>query len=119
MDKDIALSWWLTAIQVASAAILICFPLCLPRELNKLRYASLLSIVTIMYTILVVLIEFPFYMKQNLFDIEEPMVIKWAKMDTEFFVAASMTFLAYTCQQNVFTVYSEMERPSERRIKKV
>jgi len=40
-------------------------------------------------------------------------------LDWNFLQACSMTFFAYTCQVQLLPIYSELVRPSYKRIKKV
>ena len=97
--------------------LVIIFPLCILKQLSSLSYASLLSICTIAYTAIVLIIEMPFYWKQNYGT--DDIQMQWFILDWEILDAFSMTFLAYSCQQTFFSVYDELSKNTSTRMRKV
>jgi len=85
---------------VGGPATLLCFfPLSLLRDMSAFAVGGLLSLVALFYTALVMVIETPFYYKQNI-DNKGPyknVKIYAAYMDWNFFSSAAITFFAYTC----------------------
>lgn len=108
-------------------SILILIPLCLLKDISKMRFASLAGICIILYSIIVVTIEFPFFFydylttddpkkseKINLFDISTGFTDQLL-----FFKGAGTIFFAYTCHVGAFPVYKTLKNNGLRRIQKV
>ena len=96
---------------------LILLPLSLKRDMSSLTFAGILSVIAITYTLIVLLIETPFYWKENR---NKPETVMYAfKMDWNLLTSCSLVFFAYTCQLSLLPVYSELVKPNYRRIKKV
>ena len=85
------------------------------RDISSLSYASLLSIITIAYTTLVIVIEMPFYFNQNY----SSKNMKWFIINWDTLDAFAMTFLAYANQTTFFSIYEELSSSSAPRMKKV
>jgi len=83
--------------------------------MSWLRYISLLSIASIVYIFLVMLVELPAYWKE--YYSEENM--DYALINWNFFVGASITFFAFTVQASIIPIYSEMVNPNRRRMMKI
>jgi amino acid permease len=108
-------------------SILILIPLCLLKDISKMRFASLAGICIILYSIIVVTIEFPFFFydylttddpqkseKINFFDISSGFTDQLL-----FFKGAGTIFFAYTCHVGAFPVYKTLKNNGLRRIEKV
>ena len=67
------------------------------------------------YTIFIVIIEMPFYYEQN--SATHTTVLFILNLGT--FDAVSFVVFAFACQASFFTIYSELRRPTEYRIKRV
>ena len=115
VDSSRLNSWWSKASQITLTTICILYPLSIMRDMSSLSYASLLSIITIGYTMCVVIIESPWYYKQNYH--KEGIV--WFKFDLDIFDAFSFTFFAFCCQATFFNIYEELQRANVRRVHKV
>jgi amino acid permease len=98
-------------------AALILFPLSLKRDMSSLAIAGVLSVVALFYTLLVLMVEAPFYYQEY---VDKPETQIYAvKIDMNILTSFSLVFFAYTCQFALMPVYSELVRPSYRRIEKV
>lgn len=72
-------------------ALLIFLPLCLKRDMSAFRYASLASIVCLMYTAVLLIVEMPDRYRRNKPTAEiEP--IYW---NLDIFTGCSMTFFSF------------------------
>ena len=101
----------------APIAGLILFPLSLKRDMSALSFAGFLSICALTYTLVVLIIETPFYAEEY---IDKPdYFCKAFIFDWNILTSFSLVFFAYTCHMNILPVYSELVRPNYRRIKKV
>jgi len=93
------------------ATLFAFFPLSLLRDMSAFATGGLLSLIALFYTAVVMLIETPFYYKQNI-DGTNP----YAKdiqifafyFDWNFFSSAAITFFAYTCHAQLMPIYSEL-----------
>jgi hypothetical protein len=102
--------------------MIICFliiqlPLGSLRNIATLQYASIVGTLALGYSIIVILIEMPFYLKQH-FDDEKsfpPLFVNlnWGYLDT--FTAFMFGFASH---MGVLQVLAELKRPTDRRTKK-
>jgi amino acid permease len=100
---------------------LILIPICLLKDISKMRFASLLSICSLIYAIGVIIIESPWYFdsipnKENInwFDFT-----KGFEKYLYFFQGTATIFFAYTCHAGAFPVYKTLKNSVTRRINKV
>ena len=101
----------------APIAGLILLPLSLKRDMSSLAFAGVASLGALTYTLIVLIVETPFYYKENK---NKPWVdIKPVILDWNFPTSCSLVFFAYTCQMSLLPIYSELVAPNYRRIKKV
>ena len=98
-----------------AAAIL--FPLSVQRDMSSLRYAGVASVGALTYTLLVLVVEVPWYYKENKDKPET--VVHMFKIDWNILSSMSIVFFAFTCQMSLLPIYSELVNPDYRRIKKV
>jgi len=85
--------------------------------MSSLAFAGVLSVLALFYTLLVMVIETPFYYKEN---IDKPETVVHAFIfDMNIFTSFSLVFFAYTCQMSLMPVYSELIRPNYKRINKI
>ncbi len=98
-------------------AALILFPLSMKRDMSSLAFAGVLSVVALFYTLIVLIVEVPFYYQIY---IDEPTTeVNAFKFDMNILTSFSLVFFAYTCQMSLMPVYSELIRPNYRRIEKI
>jgi amino acid permease len=82
-------------VQAVVTTLFLIFPLSLAKSMSALRYISLVSIGSILYTLIVMLVEVgPYY---NLYHNQKGEEIHYAIWDWEFFNGASITFFSFTC----------------------
>ena len=103
-------------VNIPIAAIVV-MPLSMMRDLSSLAFASVLSLLALTYTGIVMYVELPWYNK--LYRDMPTTKIEFLHIKWSFFTACAMTFFAYTCQLQLLPIYSELVRPSYRRIKMV
>jgi amino acid permease len=115
MSDDTVNSTMFSIYQAVPTAIFILFPMSMKKDMSAFRYVSLASIGALFYTGVVLIIELPSY--YNHFSSNANMTP--AYWDWNFFTGCSMTFFAYTCQVQLLPIYSELQNPNYKRIKKV
>ena len=85
--------------------------------MSSLALAGVVAIGSLVYTLVVLLVETPFYYpvyKDKPLAAPEPFILDW-----NIFQSCALVFFAYTCQMNLFPIYSELVKPDQRRINKV
>ena len=101
------------------------FPLCLLKDISKMRLASLFGVLALVYSIIVVIIESFFYLfNENWDKIGE---MNWINISNAFSLEAgvpffggiSTVFYIYSCHAGTFPVYKTLRNNTTRRIKKV
>ena len=95
-------------------------PLCLLKNISKMRYASMFGIFSLFFLIFIVVIECPFYIKYNFFDNKTKInfidVISGVKGDMKILQAISTLFYAFSCHVGVFPVLNSLKNPTPQRI---
>jgi len=107
-------------IQMASCMIIVQIPLSLLKNMSKLQYASIIGTVTLIYTIIVVFCEMPFYFK-NYFEEPDHFLkdIWFTNIDINVLDSVSIFYYGYCAHNGIFQVYQELNKPSRRRMVKV
>ncbi len=104
--------------------IIILIPLCLIKEISRMRITSFLSVSSLIFTIFVVVIESPMYyeefMKSN-----PKYEINWFDISTgftselTFFTGGASIFFTYCSHNGAFPIYKSLKNNVSRRINKV
>lgn len=101
------------------------FPLCLLTDVSKMRFASLIGVLALIYSIIVIIIESFFFLKNKNWDILGDMnwfnITKAFSIDDgiPFFGGIATVFYIYSCHAGAFPVYKTLKNNTTRRIKKV
>ena len=102
------------------------FPLCLLKDISKMRLASLFGVMALVYSIIVVVIESFFYLFNENWDIIGDMnwidftqAFKLGEGGIAFFGGIATVFYIYSCHAGAFPVYKTLRNNTTRRIKKV
>jgi amino acid permease len=109
-DKDM-----LRYIIMISSNLLIITPLALKKTLTSLRFMSIISMLTIIYIALLIIIEFPYYAKDNVYENN----IEWFRFDLSIISSLNVCFYSFSCHINVAQVYDELNNRNLRRMSKV
>ena len=107
----------------------ILIPLCLLKDLSKMRFTSMTGIIAILFATLVILIECPFFFIHYLNnDYKDNIPSTHAnffnpapslKSDLLIFQCFAGVFFCFTCHVGAFPIYKTLKSNTERRIKKV
>ena len=102
------------------------FPLCLLKDISKMRLASLFGVLALVYSIIVVVVESFFYLFKENWDIIGDMnwidftqAFKLGEGGIPFFGGIATVFYIYSCHAGAFPVYKTLRNNTTRRIKKV
>ena len=110
---------------VMSGVAALVSPLCLLKDLSKMRVASLIGVLALVYSIIVVIIESFFYLfnenwnligKMNWIDLSKAFSLD---AGVPFFGGLATVFYIYSCHAGAFPVYKTLRNNTTRRIKKV
>ena len=107
---------------------LLVTPLCLLKDISKMRFASTFAVCALIYCILVVVIQTPWFFKDyldkydkddsdthaNWFDITKGFTSK-----LNFFTGIATVFFCYTCHPGAFPVFKTLKNHTEKRINTV
>lgn len=106
-------------------AILL-IPLCLLKDISKMRFTSLFSICSLFYVIGVIVVESPFffihYLNNKTEQTQEPNWYDLRKAFGEmltFFPCLATMFFSFTCHVGAFPVYKTLKENNFKRINKV
>ena len=105
---------------------LLISPLCILKDITKMRFASLFGICALSYTILVVVIQSPWFFKNYLDNYKEDDpethanwfdISKSFESDVSFFAVISAIYSVFTCHNSAFPIYKTLKFNTPRRIK--
>lgn len=107
----------LKLIQMSLCMILVQIPLSLMKNISKLQYASIVGSFALIYTVIVMLFESPFYYLEGK---EEGRSIKYFEaLNWNYLDSCSIFLYIFALHNGVFAVFSELKRPTLRRSTKV
>ena len=99
---------------------IILSPLCLLKNISKMRYASMFGIFSLFFLIFIIVIECPFYIKYNFIDNKTKInfvdIISGFKGDMKILQSISTLFYAFSCHVGVFPVLNTLKSPTPQRI---
>jgi amino acid permease len=109
--------------------ILIIIPLCLLKDISKMRFSSTLGVITISALALIIIFQFPWYFSHYLKELYKPDdpkthinifdISKGFDKDLYFFTGSSTLFYAYSCHIAAFPIYKSLKNRNIRRARKV
>lgn len=101
------------------------FPLCLLKDISKMRFVSMFGICALIYSILVIVIESPWFLVHYLDNYKEDDpkthanwfdITKAFNKDLNFFTGIATVFFTFTCHPGAFPVYKTLKNHTEKRI---
>ena len=104
---------------------LIISPVCLLKDISKMRFASMFGICALIYSILVVVIESPWFLIHYLDNYKEDDpkthanwfdISKGFTKELNFFTGVATVFFTFTCHPGAFPVFKTMKNNNEKRI---
>ena len=104
-------------------------PACLLKDISKMRFVSMFGVCSLIYSILVVVIECPWFYKyylNNIYKEKDPSthanwfdISKGFTSELNFFGAIATVFFIFSCHPGVFPVYKSLKNNTEKRINNV
>lgn len=110
----LAQRWLLMTI----ACVSIMLPLSLLKDISSLQFSSILGVLSIIFLVVAVCIRSIMHASQS----GLPKDISWTinlTQGPDFMLSVPIVMFAFTCQVNVFSIYTELQRPCIRRMNKV
>ena len=107
---------------------LLVMPLCLLKDISKMRFASMFGVCALIYCIIVVVIQTPWFFKDYLDNYKEDDssthanwfdITKAFNSDLNFFTGIATVFFCYSCHPGAFPVFKTLKNHTEERINKV
>ena len=130
--NDFEVNEWNTAIyNIIVLLIISCslIPLCLAKDIGKMKFFSLFGIIALFYTIIVLIIECPFFFTHYLKNIyksdDKSTHANWFDItrsfnsNLDFFTGFATVVFSFACHQGAFPVFRTLKKNSPRRINKV
>mmetsp|Transcript_103121 Transcript_103121/g.291605 ORF Transcript_103121/g.291605 Transcript_103121/m.291605 type:complete len:471 (-) Transcript_103121:134-1546(-) len=99
------------------STLVVVVPLCMPKKLSSLRYASPVALLAILVTAAMILAKAP--ASHAATEEVDTGGVMWAAVDWSLLKAFGILLFAFNCHLNVIPVAAELEDPSDARIVKV
>lgn len=98
-------------------SMIILVPFCFLRKLDSLKYTSAFSLCAVIYLLFVILGFYFMPLEEMVFPKFSELV--WFKFSSQILKNLPIFVFAFTCHQNIFSIYNELENNSSRQIDKV
>lgn len=82
----------------------VIFPMSLTKKMSGFRYMSVLTMASLTYILVALLIELPLYFEQNY----SYSTLNYATFDLNLFTGAAITMFSFSCHIEVLPVYDEL-----------
>lgn len=105
-------------VLMSIACTFIMFPLSLLRDVSSLQFSSIMGVLSILFLVFAVSLRSILIVSSH----GVHMPIHWLINTTNgynFMLGIPIVMFAFTCQVNVFSIYTELNRPNIRRMNKV
>ncbi|KAJ3281688.1 hypothetical protein HK104_011323 [Borealophlyctis nickersoniae] len=100
-------SIWLTRELWISICMALILPLCFLRRLDSLRYTSAFALLAVVYLLFIV-VSYYIFPPPDMPPRPAPSEIRWVNVDSKFLNYLPIFVFAFTCHQNIFSVYNEL-----------
>ncbi|OWZ10088.1 Sodium-coupled neutral amino acid transporter [Phytophthora megakarya] len=114
MESILAQRWFLMTLSCGT----IMLPLSMMKDISSLQFSSILGVLSIIFLVVAVAIRSIMYASAH----GIPEDISWTidlSHGPNFMLSVPIVMFAFTCQVNVFSIYTELQRPCIRRMNKV
>ena len=122
-EKSFWNKFWVRLLVCYGVTILILFPLCQLKDVSKMRYASTFGMISLFILIFIIVIECPFYIKNNIIEEEQPLnyidILPGLKGNMKLLQSFVTLFYAYACHVGAFPVFESLHKPTGKRIHKL
>ena len=108
---------------------LLLIPLCLAKDIGKMKFFSLFGIIALFYTIIVLIVQCPLiftHYLNNVYKSEDKSthanwfdITRSFNSDLDFFTGFATVIFSFACHQGAFPVFRTLKKNNDRRIKKV
>ncbi|TDH67541.1 hypothetical protein CCR75_005341 [Bremia lactucae] len=96
----------------------IMLPLSLLKDISSLQFSSIVGVLSIVFLVVAVAIRSLMYTSANGIPVDISWTINLSR-GPNFMLSVPIVMFAFTCQVNVFSIYTELQRPCIRRMNKV
>ena len=115
--------YWVRFLVCYGMTIIILFPLCQLKDVSKMRYASTFGMISIFILIFIIVIESPFFIKENIVKNKQSLnyydILPGLKGNMKLLQSIVTLFYAYACHIGAFPVFESLHNPTKKRIDKL
>ena len=107
---------------------ILLIPICLLKDISKMRFASMFGVCALLYCLIVVIVQTPWFFKDYLDNYKEDDpsthanwydITKGFQSNLNFFTAFANVFFCYSCHPGAFPVFKTLKNHTEKRINTV
>ena len=101
---------------IMGLSLVVIFPACLLRSVSNLRYVTILSMLSITYTTVIIIVELPFYWINGKISMDKLVLFR---LNWSFFSAFGITFFAFMSQTGFYAATEKLVKRDEPHLRKV